>query len=342
MHRRAGWWLLMLVGTLGAQPRVAGKIYWDYTYDLRDNAQGYNAFNITRAYFTVRGKHRFQEEGTGYAGYRITLDAKDINATGYYEVFVKYAYFEMGGVFPGLTLRVGQVPTLYPNVVEKVWGFRFLRKVFVDQMGYMSTTDRGLTLQYRTPNRILDFALAVVNGEGYHAPEVDRNKDGMARVSVYPWRASEGILQGLGIHLYGQFGKPDDQQVRHRYIGALSFVTPSFRAMGEFVRTEDGPRTRPIRGQGISVHASVDFGTWMDASGSRSFGLLFRYDHLDPDVNRPGDARTDLIAGAFLRPCLIEASHPNVIMALNVVHVSFEDPGQPTDVRIRLNGEIKF
>ena len=332
--------LLVAAGVLGAQPRVGGKIYFDYTYDLTDGARDYNSFNITRTYFTVKGRHFFSDEEKGYAGYRITLDSKDINGQGYYEVFVKYAYVEIGGVVPGLKVRLGQVPTPWIGFEEHIWGFRFLRKVFVDAAGYMSSTDRGLSVLFR--QNLVDLAVNVVNGEGYHSPEVGKHKDLMARLSLFPFAGSEGALAGLGLHGYGQLGTPATDFVRNRYIVALSEKTPFFHLMGEYVMMEDGPSNGKTRGSGLSVHGSVDLGKFTNPEGNKSFGLFARFDQLDPDMDVNNDGYTEIVGGLFVHPCLFEASHPNVILSLNVLQRNYEDPNATDAMFLRLNGEIRF
>jgi len=332
--------LLVAAGVLGAQPKVEGTIYFDYTYDLTDGARDYNSFNITRTYFTVKGKHFFSDEEKGYAGYRITLDSKDINGQGYYEAFVKFAYMEIGGLVPGLTVQLGQLPTPWISFEEHIWGFRFLRPVFVDAAKYMSSADRGLSVLFK--QNLVDLAVSVVNGEGFHSPEVSKHKDLMARLSLFPFAGSEGLLAGLGLHVYGQLGTPAQDLVRNRYIVALSEKTPVFHLMGDYVMTEDGPANNKTKGIGLSVHGSVDLGKLMNPEGNKSFGLFARFDQLDPNVDVDKDGWTEIVGGLFVHPCLFEASHPNVTLSLNVLQKDFEDPNATDAMFLRLNGEIKF
>ncbi len=333
-------WLLVAAGVLGAQPRVGGRIYFDYTYNLMDGARDLNSFNLTRTYFTVRGKHFFSDAEKGYAGYRITLDSKDINGQGYYEVFVKYAYVEIGGVVPGLKVRLGQIPTPWVVFEDRIWGFRFLRKVFVDAAGYMSSTDRGLSVLVK--KKIVDAAVNVVNGEGFRNPEVSKHKDLMARLSLFPFAGHKGLLSGLGLHAYGQMGFRNADTVRNRYIVALSEKTPFFHLMGNYVMTEGAPYDNRTRGRGISLHGSVDLGKLMNPEGNKSFGFFARLDRLDPNVDVDNDGWTEILGGLFVRPCLFEASHPNVILSLNVLQRDYEDPGATDETLLRLNGEIRF
>ena len=338
--------LLVVASSLVAGPKVGGKIYFDYTYNLTDGeytVKGFNSFNLTRFYFGVKGKHYFTEAEKGYAGYRIMLDGKDMG-NGYYTVYVKYAYFELGGVIPLITLRLGQVPTPWVGFEEKIWGFRFLRKIFVDQFKYMSSTDRGVTFNYTSPKKYAQFALAYVNGEGYHKPEVNKYKDFMGRLSIFPMARSKGYLAGFGLHAYGQLGTPDQDVKRNRYIVAVSEKTKAFHLMGEYVIAEDGPADTLRKGGGISVHGSIDLGKLLYANGSnpRSFGFFFRYDMYDPDKDAENDGRTEIVAGFFMHPSLLKGSVPKATLALNVVNVSYENSDLKSDTQVRLNGEVRF
>ena len=340
------WGFLLIASSLSAGPTLGGKIYFDYTYDLTDGqhtVKGFNSFNVTRFYFGVQGKHYFSNTQKGYAGYRILLDGKDMG-NGYFTAYVKYAYFEIGGVLPYTTLRLGQVPTPWVGFEEKIWGFRFVQKVFVDQFNYFGSTDRGVTVSYTSPKKFAQVALALVNGEGYHAPEVNKYKDMMGRLSIFPLAGSQSLLSGLGLHAYGHLGTPDQNQKRNRYIVAVSEKSKAFHLMGEVVLAEDGPADTPVKGGGFSVHGSIDLGKLLFAQrpAPKSFGLFFKYDQLDPNKDAQNDGVTEWVAGIFVHPCLFEASIPNVTLALNVVNVSYEDPTLKNDTEVRLNGEIRF
>ena len=339
--------LLTFASSLDATPEVSGKMYLGYFYMLTDGSstvRGQNQFGLTRFYLTLSGKQPFVDGNPAYLGYNLTLDAGDVNGSGYYESYVKYAYLEMGNMVPGVVIRLGQVPTPWVGFEESIWGFRFMNKVLVDQNGYLGSTDRGMFVGYHPASGMLDLAFSLVNGEGYHRPEVNAQKDVMGRLSLYPFRGSGSFLTGLGIHVYGQRGRVDARTRRNRYIAALSMVGDLGRLMGEWVQLQDGPDSAYVTGQGISFYGSLDLGRWWMPDAGRSFGVVFRYDQLDPntDAARTHDGQTMVLGGVFVRPCLFLRSLSNVIFSVNVLHFTYEDPGKQADTYLRFNAEVKF
>ncbi len=347
---KRGWMValaFLMVAGLQANPDVSGKMYMGYTYMLTDGARTvnrHNQFAVTRFYLTVSGKRSFVEDKAAYLGYNLTLDAKDIHGTGYYESYVKYAYFEMGNLFPGVVVRFGQNPTPWVGFEEKIWGFRFMNKVFVDYFGYMSSTDRGLSLGYHAPSDMVDLYLSLVNGEGYHGNEVNASKDVMVRLSLFPFSQASSFLSGLGLHVYGQQGRVDSNTRRNRYIAGLSLVGDLGRVMGEWIQAQDGPDNAYTTGQGFSLFGSVDLGRWLMPGMDRSFGIVFRYDQLDPNTaaSATQDKESTLIGGLFVRPCLFLRSLNQVIFSVNVLHTTYEDPAKQADTYARFNAEVKF
>ncbi|MCF6191990.1 MAG: hypothetical protein L3J76_02495, partial [Candidatus Hydrothermae bacterium] len=288
------------------------------------------------------GQQPFVQGEPAYLGYNLTLDAGNIHGSGYFESYVKYAYLEMGNMLPGLVVRFGQNPTPWVGYEEHLWGFRFLSKVFVDLFGYMSSTDRGLSVLYRPASGKAEVHLSVVNGEGYHGSEVNASKDVMGRLSVFPLAGSSSFLSGLGLHVYGQQGRVTTDTVRNRYIAGLSLVGDLGRIMGEWIQTQDGASASPRNGQGYSLFGSVDLGRWLMPEAGRSFGVLFRYDQRDPNTSVSNDGTRMVIGRLFVRPCLFLRSLNNVVFAVNVLHYSYEDPAKQADTYVRFNAEVKF
>lgn len=323
---------------------VGGKLYIGYFYELTDGnstTRDSNYFHLTRFYLDVKGKHPFSEEGKAYIGYRLTTDAGDINKKGYYEVFIKFAFLEMGELLPGLKIRLGQIPTPWIGNEERIWGFRFIDPVMVDKFKYMSSADRGLGIVYKAP--FVDIEANIVNGEGYNKPERTKHKDGMGRLSVYPFAMMDNkYFKGFSILGYGHYGFYNEDTVRNRYIFGIAENTGVINFMVSYFIGQDGPSSKPVNANGISAHGFIDIGKLIFTDVKRSFGFFFRYDKLDPNTDKADDGIQYMTGGIFTRPCVFIQSTDKAIISLNVSRTQYEDSQKKPDMILRLNTEINF
>ncbi len=347
MKRLMGAFLaLSALPLLAGSPKVGGKLYIGYFYETTDGektTRDYNYFHFTRFYFTVKGKHLFSEEGKAYIGYKFTTDAKDINKKGYYEVFIKYAFLEIGELLPGLKIRLGQLPTPWIGNEEHIWGFRFVDPVMVDKFKYMSSTDRGLGFVYKSPQNFVEVMANIANGEGYHKSERTKHKDGMGRVSIFPLAMMENkYLKGFNVLGYAHYGFYNEDTVRNRYIVGVAEKTGVINFMVSYFIGQDGPSSNPIQANGISAHGFIDIGKIIFTEVKRSFGFFFRYDKIDPNADTTNDGIQYITGGIFARPCVFIQSTDKAIISLNISRTQYEDSKKNPDMILRLNAEIKF
>jgi len=311
----------------GAKVKPAGRIFGYYSNTLSDpdsTKVGYNEFGISRAYLDLKADFmEANEEETPpfQAKAKITYDAEPLNnlvritpdpadstppsvsVSGLYAGFLKFAYGEIGAFrgMPGeLWLRIGQIPTPWTGNEEDIWRLRYVAKVLTDEYKVLNTADRGVGLEYKFPSGYGSAYAIYMNGEGFKSGEVNEFKDMAGRLSVFPLAGMGQALSGLGIHGYYQMGKPDEDMVRNRMIGGVSYVMGDrFGLMGSYLMAENGASDNSTSASGYSAWAWVDLGNLIFMGTKQSFGFFGRYDSYDPDSETEDDATSSIIGGAY-------------------------------------------
>lgn len=283
--------------TAQARPdvRVNGLFFGSWSMDLGPSAASNNRFEVGRAYVNVRG------QTSDRVSFRITTDAiREDNKE--LEVRLKYAYVAYELSTAPITLRFGQTHTPVLELEEDIWEHRIQGSVPADRLGYMKTSDLGVSASGAWGDgEQVQLVAGVYNGESWSKGEVDSGKDFMARATVRLASNSDGSdIGGLRLTGYGQVGSPGGGGVRQRALGMLSYRTPQFAIASQYLVTRDR----------LDAGSSVP-GTTVDGSLFNSFAVvkvpnttavfIGRLELYDPDRDTPDDRQTRITAGAGLR-----------------------------------------
>jgi hypothetical protein len=213
------------------QPRPAptldfsGVIFANYQYGGPKGNRTLNRFELDRAYlnFRVNPADRF--------AIRVTADVfqqRDPTRDAYYRGWTfraKYAYaqYEYLRASNGVAAnaRLGLINTVIIDTEEQVWP-RGIAPVAVDQFGFMSSSDAGLSTTATLPNGNGEVHASIVNGSGYQSREVDRFKDYAARVTYTPLAGRESYFRTLSISpWYSQGSRASDYARRRGTVQAV-------------------------------------------------------------------------------------------------------------------------
>jgi hypothetical protein len=299
------------LGASAQEVRVGGVVYAQYAYLLSDSAGHGNAFDVKRAYVDVRGGF---PEGIDT---RVTADIHR-QSDGSLDFRLKYAYFTWRPEHSPLTLKFGQIHTVWLDWEEGLWDYRMQGTMPIERYGYASSSDVGVGVDGAWADQRLDVQVAAHNGEGYHGIEGDEHKDVSARAS---WRLlpsdDGGARGGLRVTGTASFGEPVGGGTRNRYIGMASWKSSRLTLGGQAARTVDGTATEPnVSGNVLSAYGVLRL-------PDSPWALVARLDRSDPDVDLDDDALTRVIAGVSYR------LGSNVLVLLDVDHVSYQG-GPPT------------
>ena len=125
---------------IGADTKIGGTTYFDYTSGKDDAGESTSAFNFKRQYISFSG------EASDDIKYKIVvdvgatnkLDGEDRRLT----AFLKKAQIDYKTSFANISM--GVIGTNTYGVQEKNWGYRFIEKSSMDLYGFSSTADIGI------------------------------------------------------------------------------------------------------------------------------------------------------------------------------------------------------
>jgi hypothetical protein len=268
--------------------KPGGMIFARYQFDLTDGAEMANAFAIDRVYLRtdVAINKRFAA--------RITLDADRMKPLTFgdgteatfdtkYRVFVKHAYLAVKDLGP-LELRAGMIDTPYSPYYDAFSGNRYITESFAKNAGLVETADLGVALLGKHGDGLVDWNVSLLNGEGYGKVEVDAGKAVQARISVDPLAKMED--RELPITAFASYsGHPTTGVPTFLYAGAVGFQMPRLLVWAEGIGQMEGN----VSGFGYSATLNPRLPKYA--------GLVFRYDHWDPDMATDDDGETLLIGG---------------------------------------------
>lgn len=290
---------------------VGGVVYSQYEFLLSDSDGHENAFDVKRAYVDVRGRF---DRGIGT---RVTADVHR-QPDGSLDLRLKYAYFTWTPEDSPITLKFGQMHTVWLDWEEGLWDYRMQGTMPIERYGYTSSSDLGAGVDGAWGAQKLNVQVAVQNGEGYHGAEGDKHKDVGARASYRLLASDDGGARG-GLRLTGMasFGEPNGGGTRNRYMGMVSWKSSRLTLAGQAARTIDGGANES------NAHGNILSAYGVLRMPGTPWALVARVDRSDPDVDAEDDALTRVIAGVSYRV------GSNVLLLLDIDHVSYQG-GAPT------------
>ena len=229
---------------------------------------GYNSFDINRVYLntyftpTEDLTFRFTPEiyranGTAAADKTGANTGFASNLDGDLNVRLKYAYVQYSGLldkslkFKGLTVTVGAQPNPLLGWEEDFSQYRY---VYLSPWNYLGLSSSQIGLQFAGPIKpyggektYLDYAFGVFDNGKFNQQEQTDTKQGMARLTAYPF-GSSWRYQGLGLTGFYNYGygnvAPDigsmptalKGPIAHftRMSAILSYAAQEWNALGEF------------------------------------------------------------------------------------------------------------
>jgi hypothetical protein len=183
----------------------------------------YNSFDITRTYmnflysptddWTVRVTPNLYRSIGGSNQKFGTNSAFGGTTNGDYSVRIKYAYLRYSKAFQWWdpiksdTITLGQQPNPLVDWEEQMYGFRYVN---LTPWNYLSLSSSQLGLSVQGPivfneKQYVDYDFGVYNNASFHAYEGTNTKEGMERISIYPFGAN-WRFDGLGFTEFFNYG----------------------------------------------------------------------------------------------------------------------------------------
>jgi hypothetical protein len=186
-------------------------LYANFQYGGARGNRSQNRFDVERAYLNFRARAGERDS------IRVTLDVfqqRDTTRDSYYRGWVfraKYAFLQhefLRGSDDAFKInaKLGLIQTVVIDKEEQFWP-RGLSPVAVEQAGYFSSADAGLSSTITLPSHAGEVYATIVNGTNYTSRELDRFKDYAARLTLSPFSNASGFLKG--VQLSPWFSKGD-------------------------------------------------------------------------------------------------------------------------------------
>ncbi len=317
---------IILLSMIFSKGEISGVSYFNYTYNLTDNAINNEGFSLTRVYFT------YKNDISKDVSFKFQSDIDYNNSPAY--LYLKKAQLDWKSPIGKITLGM-QGMNMF-NITEKNWGFRFIEKSPMDRHGFSSSADMGIGYHNRISR--LSYNLLITNGVGYKSQGDDKfNKISLQAVygkrnitkegdfnigasfSTEPYEIYQGPLPQLGIE--------ESTDLYNRKV--MSFfggyaINEVFRVGGEFdICTDSGSHAEQI----IAFYYSYKAMDNLE-------GLLY-IDMYDPDTDTEKNSETYIILGVNYYAA------KGLIIAPNARFTLYEDD-RDKEALFKINFQFRF
>lgn len=293
-----------VVNTLKERILLSGYAQAGYTYD--DEKDPDNMFDVKRIIFMAEG--RITRDWLCYFMY-------NFNAGGSLtEVYTEYKFL------PGLSARLGQFKTPYtienlisPSSLELINCYSQATNYLAgidnsDKLyGGMGGRDMGLMIYGRVFDELVDYQLAVMNGQGINVKDQNNSKDiaGSVMLNLLKELSVGGSFNkgkgcALDVSAVNSAIKPGESYTRNRWSAGAVIETKNVSVRSEYLNGKDGK----IRSDGFYALASFHV-------LPKKLDVIASYDYFNRDKTFK-DKQTNYIAGLqywFYPRCRVQAQY---------------------------------
>jgi len=263
--------------------KLGGKAYIDFTSLNDKDSTGTKTdksglgFDVKRFYVGV--DHTFDDMWSANVTTDFYKDGNDSKT----QVFVKKAYLQ-AKFSDAAVLRAGSADMPWIPYVESFYGYRYVENTMTDKLHLANSADWGAHLGGKAMGGMINYAVSIVNGNGYSDPTRSKSVDFAGRVGVMPVK---GLTLALGMY-NGKRGK-DVQSATNlnknsRYDFLAAYKQDMFTVGGEFVSAKNNdPSAAKDKATGYSVFGTVKAG--------ESMAVFARYDNVKPNKDTASDKK---------------------------------------------------
>jgi hypothetical protein len=239
---------------------LSGKMFFDFTgIDQKNsdtgktNASGLG-LDVKRFYLGI--DHKFNDIWSA----NLTTDFSYVSSDGVTNLFVKKAYvqgkFDQAAVF-----RIGSSDMPWIPFAEKYYGFRYVENTLTDRLKYGNSADWGLHLGGDIgANKSFNYAVSVVNGNGYKNPGRSKGVDVEARVGFVPFDNMIVAVGGYSGHRGQETENINAPNTAQRGDFMVAYASDAFRLGAEYFTAKNWNNvltTATDKADGYSLWGSV-------------------------------------------------------------------------------------
>ncbi|MDE3115938.1 MAG: hypothetical protein KGL26_10090 [Pseudomonadota bacterium] len=266
--------------------KISGRMYYDFsninasstaTGGVKtDSTSNGTSFDIKRFYVGI--DHKFNDIFSA----NITTDFTYDTTAGASQLYIKKAYLE-ANLSPMLDIRLGSTDLPWIPFAEGVYGYRYVENTLIDRTKFGTSADWGVHFKGAFANGVVDYAVSVVNGNGYKKPGMGLGTNRTDSVDV-EGRVSahlDDFVVAVGGYS-GKLGAAHGTATSHtanRLDALAAYVGHGARIGVEYFNANDWNSVPTSKGtsdrdDGYSAFASYDF--------TPEWAVFGRYDWVNP------------------------------------------------------------
>lgn len=249
-----------------------GKMYFDFSNISqknsdtgKTNATG-TGLDVKRFYLSVT--HKFDDMWSA----NLTTDFNYVGSDGETNLFVKKVYVE-GSFDPAFKLRMGSADMPWIPFVENYYGFRYVENTLTDRLHYANSADWGLHAFGDLGGKTLNYAVSVVNGNGYKNPSRGKGVDVEARVGFVPFENAIIAIGGYNGHLGKDLQNSSAINTASRADLLLAYADKNYRFGAEYFTSKNWNNVTTI-----STDKADGYSVWGSVAVADGVSLFARYD----------------------------------------------------------------
>ena len=281
---------------------ITGQIFALWSIDVAQanpdlpSPNGANRFDLTRAFVDVT------PQISDRISARITPDLFRVsntggNVDGTLALRLFYAYVRWADIAPGVSAIGGLQPNPLTSFDDSVWKYRVLGPSIYSTFAGLPTSDLGVGVTGKQLDGVLEYHVLLSNGEGRDKPEVNKYKEGTARVTFAPFANGDAAwakrLRLTALADYGIQSKFDGDKIERIQVSGLA----SFEHEVGTVAVGAGPTWQGAKVQPPDAAPFVEtrhgllFTTYAFVNLPLNLRALGRFDFLDPDLDDTAGTR---------------------------------------------------
>lgn len=276
-------------------PAFSATLFSNFDYSPRGTDGNYaNRFDFDRMYLTL--KTPLAEDFK----FQLTTDIyRNASTTSYYNglaVRLKFAMIDYTPV-KEVSIKFGMIPGAWAGLVETYWKYRGVVTTASDKYSLIATADAGASVSYVLPGNIGDFSAFMLNGSGYAAPESNRFKDYVGRLTLAPFSSSD-LLKGLTVAGLAYIGNNGTTvALEKNRLGGFVGYTYAFVMVGsEYLVLKNAPSNPDSIQTGYVFSVFSELKIPLEGFASK-FSVIGRLDSYDPNRNKGGDMTCFRVVG---------------------------------------------
>ncbi len=309
---RRFWYLVCLVflvvvpaSLTGTETKVSMVLWNRYTADVSGGEFNESVFSLERGYFRI--EPTFTDKVKGRFNIDLFSDEDGLDGAGFK---LKYAYLDFSEVLPipESKISVGLIKHYFGTVYD--WEYLSIEKALEDKEGVASSTDYGLALFGYLPGGYGEYAVSVLNGEGYKKTGGDLDKEPEIAANLR-------VISIPGFTVGGSVLYENDESERLAYAGITHISKGPFDLWGEYLVSD----MNDITANGFMVMPIIK----LKGLAGIDVDLLGRFDMWDENADVDDDGNMTITAGLNWNLVRNAKGAPMVFLQLQGARTIFED-----------------